>query len=1120
MPPLFDEVLSQLNENQKKAVCTVENAVVTAGAGSGKTTVLAYRYAYLIIKKRFTVDSILTLTFTNKAANEMYERIYKMLLDNSSDVCAKEAVDNFYKANIQTIDSFCTKVARTGSALFGIAPDFKNDDAALSDIIKKTALEFMIDNRENKILQKIAADKKIKTSAENLFADIIINHSPITRPLNFNDMLEKQISIIINDYNILVLDIENILKEKKKAIPKPVCIENIFNDYQDTEKIKQEITAYIDFVHSIRGQKEKYKKLVQITNFIFNIQAIKEIFRLLEKFQKICGNKKRFASILSFNDIAYLAVDVLTLYPDIRRIYKNQIQAIMIDEFQDNNKLQKDMIFLLAENEEQMKTGLPEYKDLSPCKMFFVGDEKQSIYKFRGADVSVFRTFDEEFTKNSVERGQNVHNIILAANYRSRKELIKPFNMIFKYIFSGVSEKYEAKFGMLNAERRSLNTGGKFIHFAFFDSENIPQTKADNLSTYDLEAAFIACKIKKIVHPESNFTVLRKESAEAESPCCYNDIAILMRKKSHQNEIEKQLKSWGIPYNAEEPVSLVDEEFVNDSIAYLRLLLYPKDILSYAAVLRSPFVCLSDLGLSVCMLKYNKTPFENNIINLLSEDDAVKYQKAGEYYRELRAEIENCDLNIALLITKFWYNSGYRFESLVSPYYENKSEIYDFFFELACKADRQGKNPAQFLEYIEDLQKNGFEEGAKKIESLNIPVERGHGVHILTIHKSKGLEFPVVFIYGCGDKEKSQRNAGAYYFTHDDKLNYDLLTLNLPSAEGLKNEKYSNYFFSKYKNEEQKKSTAELKRLLYVAATRAESALFLTGTLPKLTKLEKESVLYDNETDPLIKRLKLYRDKLADKTFSASFLNLIVPAVLAAEEEDEEQSWIIESIPFLSREELRKLAKDYAQIKDKRPADTILIQRIESAKKYYAGACVEEPYVSSVNYMSASKMYDDDIVLWKKRQSPKIIVKNKGYLSAVDFGTIVHNIIEDRFKGVKECPPKKGFLKRAHSMADNFFNSELGKKSLAAPFIKTEYPFVSLIEDGNKKIYISGKIDLLFRNEESLYIIDYKTDKEIEPQRHTAQINVYKKAVCDIFPDEKNIKAYLFYLRSGKEILV
>ena len=188
-----------LNEEQKKAVYQMNNAVVAAGAGSGKTFVLAQRYAHLVLERGLTVDQILTLTFTNKAASEMYQRIYKTInkiaQDEPNNIRAKQAILNFSEARIQTLDSYCASILKNASRHYGIRPDFTVDDEQCENFGYKLALPFLLDNRKNIAILELVNNYSIEDIAKNLFAQTITKHSNLANPIDFISLLENQTNI-------------------------------------------------------------------------------------------------------------------------------------------------------------------------------------------------------------------------------------------------------------------------------------------------------------------------------------------------------------------------------------------------------------------------------------------------------------------------------------------------------------------------------------------------------------------------------------------------------------------------------------------------------------------------------------------------------------------------------------------------------------------------------------------------------------------------------------------------------------------------------------------------------------------------------------------------------------
>ncbi|MDR0623269.1 MAG: UvrD-helicase domain-containing protein, partial [Treponema sp.] len=488
-----EKILAGLDPRQRLAVTSESNAVVSAGAGSGKTRVIASRYAWLVMEKGIPVEEILTLTFTNKAVNEMYSRIYSILASYGDDPRARNAVANFNRANILTLDSFCTGVARIAARRYGVSPDFVCDPEAVRALAVETALPFTLNNRDNQGLRALLGDKKIQTLAEELFADTVLSAGSIAAPPDFTALWEKQRDEILRVWSGLSQDaaektaamvsamgnlekpgdyMAELLRDSASFPPVPP-IGLLLAGEDGGAALKKQIQKYfsllgrfcaVSFSGRLNAEKEIVREnrdalrelkesLESAALFALSADTIREVFSLLETCQREFNRKKREAGVLTFQDIARLAVDALSRYPDLRQFYNRSFSAIMIDEFQDNNELQRELVFLLAEKAECDKPGIPGLPDLNPGKMIFVGDEKQSIYRFRGADVSVFRKLSGSFSRYYPQG-----HISLDYNYRSKPALIGAFN----FFFGGLSPEGKA--------------GGPAVFLA--DDENLPDYEA------------------------------------------------------------------------------------------------------------------------------------------------------------------------------------------------------------------------------------------------------------------------------------------------------------------------------------------------------------------------------------------------------------------------------------------------------------------------------------------------------------------------------------------------------------------------------------------------------------------------------------------------------------------
>jgi ATP-dependent helicase/nuclease subunit A len=1167
-----ENILKGLNEKQLEAVRVQTNAVVSAGAGSGKTSVIAARYAWLVMEKKIPVEEILTLTFTNKAVNEMYSRIYSILAARQDNPEARKAVAFFNRASILTLDSFCTGVARIAARRYGLNPDFICDPEGVQALAVKSALPFALNKRENRGLRILLGDKKIQTLAEELFAEMVLSAGSLAAPLDFLALWEKQRDEISRVWKKLSKDgaeLAELMLPSLEAVKKPgdqfeeilgkgnppppvPDIPALLWEEDSGGALRREVRpffAWLDLFCSIKfsgrlspekesiketrdALKEIKERLESLALFALSAETIRDVFSLLEEYQRDFFQKKRELGILSFRDIAELAVDALTRFPDLRQFYKRSFSAIMIDEFQDNNALQRDLIFLLAEDEKYQEPGVPDIPKLNPRKVIFVGDEKQSIYRFRGADVSVFRKLSDSFLRGGDSEETKTAAISLDKNYRSRPILIRAFNYFFGGLLPsgesggpsiflkdqknipGFEARYEEIFSGLG-EPEPDDIKNPPLHFCFLDADQIPRDDPSGLSGGDLEAASIAMKIREMVAQGYEIQT-RSRDGTGKRRCEYGDVAVLLRTLGHQILLEKQFQNFGIPYSADEPAGLFSDAPINDLFSFLRILVYPHDKAAYAALIRSPFCGLSDMVLAVCMLDKSGIPFNEELEKDIPPEEREAFRKSRELYQSLVREAGVRPT--ADLLTRLWYEEGYRYETLWSPSAQIYGELFDFFFELARRSEQRGQTLAEFLDDFAELVKN-----EERIKELRIPAEREGGVRIMTIHKSKGLEFPVVFIPECQSTIRPDRRGDTVFFSENWGLSFKL-----PGVEELPGEDIENYFFLLSRDETKQKAAAELRRLLYVAMTRAESALFLSAVLPPRTKDEREAREKEEkkpEAPWILERLIELREKKQDSGALPGFLDLLLPVLTAADN----SLYTLETIPVYSRAELSRFYA--AGRRGKNPP--AMEKAAEAAAAFYEKAPVVSPprppapgfNASALRYAPPESSSPAETSAPPPAPDDIDAILRAAKLEPAEFGTIVHAYLESPGPGGKNRIPPR-FLARlsggsaaaidaaARGMAEKFLASDLGRRSMADPHREPEYPILTMIKKGEEKIPLRGTIDLLFESEGAVWVVDFKTDKTEEPERHLAQLAVYRRAVSDIFG--KPVRAWLFFLRSGK----
>jgi ATP-dependent helicase/nuclease subunit A len=1218
----------QLNEEQKKAAFCGENAVVAAGAGSGKTMVLASRFAWLVTEKDYKVDEILTLTFTNKAATQMFRRIHSLLseiAESDSGVKssrARQALDDFIHARIQTLDSYCAALVRQCAPRYGINPNFLNDQERCRQIAVEESLAFLITHSHHPAIERLYSRKQPNKIASDIFAEILFNHCRIDSPRDFIADVKTQFAVICNEWEKQCDELKDLLAEMESAIsggasmsddlvplmekikngkinfqeissiqkyfnfllnlPNDSCIEKA-----ESHPIQKSMIAFLYFLTELKriplpkGKTSGNQIKENLKNNLNRIRAIYDtltplavsvmqagftisMISLFEELQNRYLDRKRAEGVLTFQDIAGLCRTILVEQPDIRQSEKESYRAIMIDEFQDNNEPQKDLLFLLAEKHEVVNNGVPTAEDLCPRKLFFVGDEKQSVYLFRGADVSVFRKLKDEL--KSAE-------LTLKTNYRSAPELIGAFNAVFggsnfdpagkeplsvkQSVFAPALQSlplYEASYTPLEA---GIEGRGKFSicilnKNAVTDDDSGAEETEDgyeaeddsDMSANENEARFAAEKIRKL---------LNEKTKTGEQKYRPGDIAILLRTRKPQYLFEKHLRLLGIPYTGEEINDLFYAGPVNDIMSVLRLAAYPLDSESYAEMLRSPFAGLTLPGTAMCLSVFkeakNPQPFNEEPLTFLDKEDRDRYRHGQEIYSSICGKAEN--ENISSLISELWYGEGYRYETEWNPVTGVYREFYDYLFHLAVKADSENMGLAAFTDFMRVSRDSGghFQENT-------IPLERPSAVNVMTIHKSKGLEFPVVFLCCCGNKSQTDKG-GDVYFSDETGIAFNPP---LPAECYLIPKIKNNFFWQQANGEAKRKRTAELRRLLYVGMTRAEKELYITGAL---------AVKDSEETDDFSIAIKNFIEKKCEEKWKKNKNPICGDSIL-----DDNTFFgllltsIISHIPasgggFFNMEEIPVYTEEY--IKDQETKNTIfsndqkgLNDFIDKVQTYYQNAekiqtpNIRDNHITPVSLRNAVNTTDtlgeefavdrefsgersDDVfekvdsILERLSQSGG---ENTEKFNSGSFGTIAHICVEALLNGEEPVIPANisgslnpseldALVEAGNELASRFIRSPLGKITERADLRESEFPFRSLIknEDG-KEVFINGTVDLFFEDKDFFHVVDFKTDGREIPEEHTAQTACYYHAVSTLFalPAKKECRVWLYYLRTGHAV--
>jgi len=593
---------------------------------------------------------------------------------------------------------------------------------------------------------------------------------------------------------------------------------------------------------------------------------------------------------------------------------------------------------------------------------------------------------------------------------------------------------------------------------------------------------------------------------------------------------------------------------VDDLMSVLRLAAYPKDNAAYAQMLRSPFAGLSMQGLALCV---DSPPFSDEPLTELSEDDKVKYLHGKRIFQKI-IDIAHQE-SISSLVSELWYGEGYRYETEWNPKTAAYRELYDYLFHLAVLADEKNQGLAEFTDYIQSLYN-----ADERLSDIEIPLERPSAVRLITIHKSKGLEFPVVFLCCC-DKKGQNDISGDLYQTEDSGLTF---TPPLPQEYSDNASVRRSYFWERSIAVRKEKRIAELRRLLYVAMTRAENDLFLSGCLGISKELGLENT--DKVDENFSKHLKQFIDVKIEKATGKNtikgdailegntFFGLCLPAFGANLPADENGRvpapfFNIEQIPAYSEQQIRETEKSGSRFSNDQTGLNVFF---ELAKPFYENSVGIETPVVPKRHFTPTSLQPPPVQVgdthWTDRKNAYSGDDASDIFSTVDtlieryakkngndnekfnygsFGTIAHICIEALLsdKEIKipshltdliSAKDAKAILSAGNELAQRFAKSPLGIVARGSKKLKNEFSFRSLLYVDEKELFINGTIDLLFEDAETVYVIDFKTDSQELPWEHIAQMACYYRAASDLFavPANKKCGTWLYYLRTGHAV--
>ena len=1129
--------ISNPDSKQREAVFSDDKFIIPAGAGSGKTTVLTYRFLRLLIDEDIAPihsDEILTMTFTKAATANMKGRIYKALkVAEKEGLVKSEEIERFSNAEICTTDSFCSKIVRLDSIRYGLTPDFRiEDDDDYNKWADLTCRKIILDNISNVEVNNLVSwhgneriTEALKTIGKNYFS------FPTSLPENLGETLrtnydnrlteeiEKQreklsslLSSFISSFQGYSKAEDDIkaAKEYQSALQEDLEITSL-PSFSGKRKIDKDEATNKKFTETRKSIKEEAKALLTLFYYNSTPNNLEGWSIILSSFYKELWKHKREDGILIFKDVMLIALDILKTNKELRSYFSSRFKRIMVDEFQDNNSDNKKLIYLLASTDSYSGENDPTIQDIDIRKIFMVGDEKQSIYRFRGADVSVFKNISKDFGEDRV--------LSLSQNFRSEESVINRINRMFQnnIMSPEPKEDYEARYKPLISNVHKVSSSQ--MKFLWLDWKSAKK-KSDKKYMTDAnltEAYWVAYYIKNEIMENGDKWPIAKGRDGGERKPKYSDIAILLRKGTHQSDFEKALRHFGIPFNVSDNKSLTMDAVVNDFYNALSLTLYGyEDEISFTSYLRSPFASLTDEGIATVLEnKREKRPLDFN----LSAEDTISFNFAEETIEGAK-EIAKKG-RITPILSYLWIDRGYRYFIEGKEANRVYSEHYDYLFALSSSFDSSGKTIVDLLDRIRPLL--GIESNLKDI---SVQEESVDGVTIQTIHKSKGLEYPIVFVSDTGGSIKGN---SSLKITPDDSLYPTIPFIVDPKEEKLLNP------WEDFKNSnEAELENAEIKRLLYVAATRAEHHIVFSGS-------------FDNEGDPdstLTKKNLLYyiakglgfsfqyNVQKERESYSCSFLDIdglgkewafeekeIFPIPLSTFSERKEKGK--KSLPDDEWYENPEVKKEF-KLTEKFGVTTIIEEENFSSLLLPSSLFINKKEGKGVFLptLEVDEILSDTSRLEDKTEDELKEIKGE---RITEFGTLVHKTLEDRILGqegdyssfFKDDKKRNKIVESALALRDAFFSSSYYNETLSSFSLTPERSF--MVMDGERMV--EGIIDLFCEKDDEIFIVDYKTDSYRLEAEHKNQLNYYREALKTIYPDKK-IRAAVFYLRAPEDVLM
>jgi len=1178
---------------QEKAIKARDcSLLVAAAAGSGKTAVLVERIIQRILNpnENIDIDKLVVVTFTSAAASEMRERIERAISEKINNLSEKDdpefrkklkrQITLLPKATITTLHSFCRGLIKANFNKIDIDPNFAIMSSIEAGILKEEVadklLESMyeredIDSERFEQVVDIYGGTRNDDGLKKLILDIheFINSCPF--PLQWLEeqtdkfsaeklskcagdfsktpwgefvynKLKEELAVLIKraSYSAELCDLGEIkayIEEFEKYADFFTCLyDSILKEASWDELYEQirsfEMKTYYnrsktydpDILAAVKETKDSFKKTIELYKDSFfactsqeNILEIEKVHyvlagvsELVKDFSKEYQEKKRKKRLVDYGDLEHFALTILTENPEIAEELQNYYEEVYTDEYQDINLTQETILSLISR------------KSPKVSNLFMVGDIKQSIYGFRQARPDVFLEKYNRYLQDDMAENRLIK---LFKNFRSRRDVIHSVN----YIFSGIMSKElcgidynreEYLFYGADYEEPDWDVSCEVLLTDDKDTEDFYTDKRK----IELEAAMISKKIAEL-------TMSGKIK--------YKDIAVLLRATKDKASLYKEiLEDYGIPAFCDITMGFYQSKEVMYIISFLEVIDNPIQDIPLLAVLKSPAGGFSESDI-VNMRLIDREKDIYTLLTMSAQED--ENSKAGvflEKLSELREYAVEADLS-DLILKLFRDTDCFNFAGIYPDGTQRRANLRKLYDEAVHFENQTGGGIFQFLTHVKRIRETNGDIG-----SATVLGENDNVVRIMSIHKSKGLEFPVVFMANM-DKNFNRKEFRESLLMHQD------LGFGADSFDTELRVKHETITKTVMKQKMNREMISEEIRLLYVAMTRAREKLIMTGVISELPKklVEYKNVIASDEKKvpvhyitsaksyfdfvmPMLVKHPDFTEFLESKDCFINENDKIHP------EEDEECSFnvIVYKSDELSADIMQKeveISSVSAPIKRESQEDFEMLglekyflteevsQRLEYEYPFYEAVSLPVKIsVSEVKSNKSKKSSDSEEAEIPVLKRP-IFLDGKKPRSAAEMGTVTHYIMQNidfdniNEEHIEELARRQGLtdkeLKRFNKQRIIlFFKSDLGKRLLTSGKIYREAPFTMAVpakelyeelETTEDNILVQGIVDCYFEEDNEIVLLDYKTDhvetgKEAEAaEKYRIQLDLYAKAL-------------------------